>query len=108
MIARLRTQQLYIDLPTPDSEPWINLIVQRVEMSDDYKTINVVDRWGRVNARLSDIAWNTYLFTDPIPSDAEHISVVGLGDAITNLGVDLIIKKYGGYLDERGYLIIEG
>lgn len=107
MIKRLRTQQVYIDLPTPDSEPWFNLIVQLVEMNDEYKTINVVDRWGQVSERLTKIAWNTYSFTDPVPCLDGEISVVGLGDAITSLGIDLIIKKYGGYLDERGYIIVE-
>jgi hypothetical protein len=107
MKRRLRTQQLYIDLPTPDSEPWLNLIIQMVEMDDNYNTVNVVDRWGQVNARLSSIAWSTYLYTDPIPHEDGHISVVGIGDAITVLGVELIIQKYGGYLDERGLIMME-
>lgn len=107
MIVRLRTQQLYIDLPTPDSEPWINLIVQRVEMDDDYNTINVVDRWGQVNARMTNIAWNTYTFSDPLSSELGCISILGMSDAITNFGVDLIMQKYGGTLDDRGYLIVE-
>ena len=107
MITRIRSQQIYIDLPTPDSEPWINIIVQRVEMSDDYETMNVVDRWDQVNERLSDIITETYQYSDPVTSTPWHISTAGLADAITKLATKLIISKCGGYVDDKGYIIIE-
>lgn len=107
MKARLRTQQMYIDLPTPDSEPWLNLIVQRVEMDDEYKTLNVVDRWGQVNARMSDMALQCYSYNDPVYPPSGVISVAGLAEALTVACVDLIIKKYGGSVDEHGYIMVE-
>lgn len=106
MKTRLRTQQIYIDLPTPDSEPWLNIIVQRVEMDDNYQTKNIVDRWGAVNERLSKIATNIYPYSDPLQPPQCYISVAGLGEALTIAAMDLIIKKYGGTIDEHGYIMV--
>ena len=107
MITRLRTQQLYIDLPKPESEPWLNIIVQRVEMDDNYKTLNVVDRWGSVNVRLADIATDVYPYDDPLHPPDGYISVVGLSAGLTTAAVAEIIKKYGGTVDANGFIIVE-
>jgi hypothetical protein len=106
MKTRLRTQQIYIDLPTPESEPWLNIIVQRVEMDDNYQTKNIVDRWGAVNERLSKIAMNVYPYTDLLQPPQGYISVAGLGEALTIAAMDLIIKKYGGTIDEHGFIMV--
>lgn len=107
MIVRLRTQQLLIDLPTPDSEPWLNIIVQRVEMDDEYNTLNVVDRWGRVTVPLSSIQSDIYPIADPLNPPAGLVSVAGLADTLTSAAVAEIIKKYGGYVDDNGFIILE-
>ena len=107
MITRLRTQQMYIDLPTPDSEPWLNLVVQRVEMDDNYVTKNIVDRWGSVNVKLSSIATSVYPLQDPVQPPDGHISVAGLAAGLTIAAMDLIAKKYDGRIDEQGFIIVE-
>ena len=107
MITRLRTQQMYIDLPTPDSEPWLNLIVQRVEMDDNYVTKNIVDRWGSVNVKLSNIYTSVYPLQDPVPVPAGYVSVAGLAAGLTIAAMDLIAKKYDGRIDENGFIIVE-
>ncbi len=107
MIVRLRTQQLFIDLPTPDSEPWLNIIVQRVEMDDEFNTKNVVDRWGHVSVRLSTIITEVYPYSDPVPVPAGYISIAGLSSALTIAAMAHIVKKYGGYIDASGFIILE-
>lgn len=108
MITVLRTQQLYIDMPVPGAEPWVNLIIQRVEMDDSYKVLNVVDRWGQVNARLSVIATQVYPLADPVPCPPGNISVAGIASALTTAAIDLIVQKYGGRFDPAtGYIIAE-
>lgn len=103
----LRTQQLYIDLPKPGAEPWVNLIIQRVEMSDDLTIVlNTVDRWGQVNARLSAIAPRIYLINDPFDPGCGYISAAGIAEALTAAAVELIIEKYGGTLDTETGLIV--
>lgn len=104
----LRTQQLYIDLPTPGSEPWLNIIVQYVEMDDNFKPMNVVDRWGTVNVQVRNVAMNTYPNLDPVPVPAGMISGAGIAQALTLAAIDLIINKYGGSFDQAtGYIILE-
>jgi len=108
MIKILRTQQLYIDLPTPGSEPWLNIIVQYVEMDNDYKPLNVVDRWGQVNARVMSLVTNAYPNNDPVPVPAGMISGAGITQALTMAAIELIISKYGGTFDPAtGYIILE-
>jgi len=108
MIKILRTQQLYIDLPTPGSEPWLNIIVQYVEMDNDYKPINVVDRWGQVNARVATMAMNAYPNADPVPVPDGMISGAGIAQALTMAAIELIVSKYGGTFDPAtGYIILE-
>lgn len=103
----LRTQQIYIDLPTPGAEPWINLIIQRVEVSDDYQQVhNTVDRWGQVSARMGAIAMRTYPLVDPVHPPAGTISAAGIAEALTLAAIDLIIEKYGGALDSATGLIV--
>lgn len=104
----LRTQQLFIDLPTPGSAPWLNIIVQYVEMSDDFKPLNVVDRWGTVNVQVSTIIMNVYPNADPVPVPAGMISGAGIAQALTMAAISLITAKYGGTFDPAtGYIILE-
>jgi len=108
MIKILRTQQLYIDLPTPGSEPWLNIIVQYVEMDDNYKPLNVVDRWGQVNARVMSLVTNAYPNNDPVPVPAGMISGAGITQALTMAAIELIVGKYGGTFDpSTGFIILE-
>lgn len=103
----LRTQQIYIDLPEPYAEPWINLIIQRVEMSDDFKSVlNTVGRWGQVSARVSAIATRTYPLVDPVRPPVGIISAAGIAESLTLAAIDLIIEKYGGTLDPGTGLIV--
>lgn len=104
----LRTQQLYIDLPKPGAEPWLNIIVQYVEADDDYKPMNVVDRWGTVNAQVSSMAMNVYPLNDPVPVPAGSISGGGIVNSLSVAVIGLIIAKYGGTFDPAtGYIILE-
>jgi hypothetical protein len=107
MIKILRTQQLYIDLPTPGSEPWLNIIVQYVEMDNNYKPTNVVDRWGQVNVRVATMALNVYPNADPVPVQQGMISGAGITQALTMAAIELIISRYGGTFDSAtGYIIL--
>ena len=104
----LRTQQIYIDLPVPGAEPWVNLIIQRVEMSDDFQQVlNTVDRWGQVSARVSAIALRTYPLIDPVHPPAGTISAAGIAESLTIAAIGLIIEKYGGVFDQAtGFIVV--
>lgn len=106
MKTRLRTQQILVDGPTPESEWWLYIIVQRVDMDEQYNPIRVVDRWGSVNVRLADIATALYPLVDPVSPPAGLISVAGMADGLEKAAVAEIIKKYGGTVDEHGYIMV--
>lgn len=103
MTTRLRTQQIIIDLPRSSSEPWINLVVQRVELDDSGNEINVVDRWGSVNKRLSLVASEISNYTEIVPElNDKSISVYGISSAMTCIAVNWIVEKYGGTITSNG------
>lgn len=106
MIIRLRGQQIIIDLPKPESEPWVDLITQRVEMDDEYTVQNIVDRYGRIYKQLSTVATESVTITDPVYGEIT-ISAAGVAAGITALAVNWIMEDYGGSLDDNGYVIIE-
>lgn len=90
------------------SDPWINLTVQRVDMDEAYKTMNTVDRWGSVNVPVKSIALNVHQYQEPIPGlPLGSISVAGLAAAIASVSTKLIMTKFGGSLDEHGFIILE-
>ena len=105
----LRTQQIVIDLPKPNTEPWMHVTVQYVEMSDDLQTpINTVDRWNQFSVRVAAVAGLVYPLVDPVQPPAGLISNAGI---VQNMGlsvIDMIIQRYGGTLDQAsGYIILE-
>lgn len=106
MIVRLRTQQIIIDLPKLDAEPWVKLTVQRLEMDDQGKVLNTVDRWGTVNKKLSDVALQIHQYKEILPLAEGHISVFAISDAIESVAVAWVQEKFGGVVNEAGELIL--
>jgi len=108
MTIKLRTQQIVIDVPRATSEPWVHLTVQRVELDDNGKELNVVDRWGTANRRLSEIALDTVSYFEPVPGlDANTMTMFALADAIKSAATDWIIEKYGGTKNANGDVILD-
>ena len=107
MIRRLRTQQIIIDLPRTESEPWIHLIIQQVDTDEETgKDINVVDRYGRVSKKLSEVATDIIPYEDAVVGHNDNLSTLGLSHAITVMATTWIIGKYGGSVDDHGYIVI--
>lgn len=107
MIRRLRTQQIIIDLPTPDSEAWIHLEIQQVDTDPETgETVNLVDRWGRISKKISDVALEVIHYDDQVLQHEDYMSTLGLSNAITVMAIKWIVEKYGGEVDEHGYIIV--
>lgn len=106
MITRLRAQQIVIDIPRTDSEPWIKVTVQRVEQDDTGFELNVVDRWGSINKQLSDVALEVNKYTEVLPLESGDISVYGLSDGIRSVVVRWIAEKYNGTISPNGDVIV--
>jgi len=49
---------------------------------------------------------NVYPLRDPVQPPAGMISAYGIAEALTLAAIDLIIKKYGGRLDETTGLVM--
>lgn len=102
-MIKLRISQMTIEMPKEQSEPWIRVVVQRIEKIGG--RVNTVDRWDSFHYRLSDIA------DKQIPSqrEEEHNMISGLEIAthLTVMATVWLLEKYGGKINAQGELIIE-
>lgn len=104
---RLRAQQIIIDIPKADSEPWVNIYVQRVRIEEDGSESRVIDRWGSINKRLSTIAFEIYPYFEAVPvtNPEKEISAYGLSDAIMQAAIHWIAEKYSGRIEGNAVYI---
>lgn len=107
-MIKLRTQQIIIDMPRSISEPWMNLVVQRIDLSPDGSVeLNVVDRWGTINKKLSDVALEVNSYFEVLPLNSGEITVFGLADGIKSVATKWIVEKYGGTIQPNGDVHLE-
>lgn len=104
-MIKLRAQQIIIDVPRYESEPWILIRVQKVQ-TEANGVEHIVDRWGAVNKKLSEAALDVTDYFEITPVESNQLSVFALADAIKNVSVDWIIEKYGGTLNANGEIIL--
>jgi hypothetical protein len=102
-MIRLRAQQILIETPTPDSEPWIRLVVQRVEEKDGL--VNTVDRWDTIHNRLSVVADQAFPIVTDISNDT--FTVGDLAKSLELIVINWLAVQYAGVIDENNYVIIE-
>tara|TARA_R110000851_G_C13102760_1_gene569228 strand:- start:11909 stop:12226 length:318 start_codon:yes stop_codon:yes gene_type:complete len=101
-MIKLRTQHILIEMPRTDSEPFIHVTVQRIELDVNGVEINVVDRFGHVYKPLSTVALEVVKYYEPVPCEADCISVFGIADGIKSIATKWIIEKYGGIEQPNG------
>ena len=108
MKTRLRIQKIVIDIPESESDPWVQLTVQRIEMDDNFNTLNIIDRWGQVHKRISDVALDIQSYDDPVLGSTDNpISVFGLTDAITQMCMAWTANAYDGTINEAGLIMVD-
>ncbi len=107
MPVRLRTQRISIDLPQVDSEPWVQLIVQRINLDDSGNVLSVIDRWDQVNKKLSEVALEAYPYFEVIPDLQNNlISGFGIADAIKGAALNWIADKYNGTIVDNDVVLL--
>lgn len=105
-MLKVRAQKVTIETPREGAEPWIRVIVQRVEKTGDI--VNTVDRWDSFNKRLSDVAAQAF----PIPGsfrthDETFITVYDVATSISTVVIGWLLERYGGSVDAEGNVILE-
>jgi len=107
MMVVLRTQQITVDLPTIGADPWINVVVQRLEVDDNFVPKNTIDRWGQFNVCVPKVLGKVYPLIDSLAPDGT-ISVLGIINSMYAAIIDMIIERYGGAYDATsGYIILK-
>jgi hypothetical protein len=100
MIEKIRAQQVTIDLPTEEAEPWVRAIIQRVMKNPEtYQTVQTVDRVDAVHRRLSDFATMVQTFTDPVTGASVTLSGVGCGQAIIAFVKAWMLEDFFDYVE---------
>lgn len=103
MAIRLRAQKISIDAPRSAADPWVHVIVQRVELDAEGNEINVVDRWGTLSKSLPAAYEEIHSFVEPCPNVPEgQISGAAVGEAIKNFTAHWIASQYNGVIQPNG------
>jgi hypothetical protein len=93
MKKTLRTQKVSLDYSSSDDEPWIDFIIQQIEMTDDYsKTLNVVDSKDRITMKLT-------------KAEESKIKSTTLSAAVLEIANTKIAEKYKTKVDPIDGLI---
>lgn len=101
-MIKVRAQQMTIETPLEGADPWIRVIVQRVEKNGDI--VNTVDRWDSFNKRLSEVA----LQEVPFPHSASNVfTIYEISQQIIATVCVWLMERYGGTMDAQGNVIIE-
>ena len=99
-IEKIRAQQVVIDLPTEEAEPWVRATIQRVvKDAETYKTVQTVDRVEAVHRRLADFATMVRTFIDPVTQQEVTLSGVGCGQAIITFVKAWMLEDFPEYIE---------
>lgn len=105
-MVKIRSSQITIEVPKEGAEPWIRVVVQRVEKNGDI--VNTVDRWDSFNKRMSDLAGEMYPMPPTVDCESGVFSFLDVGQAITTVVVMWLAERYNGTIDPvTGDVIIE-
>lgn len=104
-MVKVRPQQLTIDVPRQWGEPWVNVVVQRIE--ENGKIVNTVDRWDSFTVRLSDAGEHPFPLPASVNCEDRTYTVAAVGEAITTVALAWLAERYNGRMVPPGEVIIE-
>ena len=102
MAFKLRAQQITIETPKEGAEPWVHVVVQRVEFQGE-NIRNTIDRYDTFSKRLSEIAAEVVPY---ISATDGYINAYELSRAVSAFVIKWLIEKYGGEVQANGDLVI--
>lgn len=95
MKTEYRASTISIEIPKPNSEPWVHVYINKMILDDEGNVLNTFPRDAVVSKRLSEVGMNTYQFIDPVTQKQVDISGYGLAQSITSYVKSLIEEKFG-------------
>jgi hypothetical protein len=104
-VIKVRSQQITIEVPKEGAEPWVRIVVQRVERNGDI--VNTVDRWDSFNKRLSDVVAEQFPIPESINCETGTFTFVDVASAITTVVIVWLAQRYNGMIQPNGDVIIE-
>lgn len=107
-MIELRAQQIIIDAPRADAEPFIAIVVQRLVHDDSGAIVQTINREKMINRVLSKVATDLYAYVDPVTQSYVNISGAGLGSAITVAARQWILEEYSEAQLIDGRVILDG
>lgn len=77
-----RPQKVIIDIPLPDSIPWVQVMLQGMDLDADGNILALRDRVESVHKKYSNIAIDIITFVDPYTGITHEVSMAGVAEAI--------------------------
>ena len=96
---QFRAQQILIDMPKPESEPWVHITVQRLTLLPDGSYDDVIDRYKVISAPFHEIL--TRVFVAAVSDGGQVLKVTGadLAASIKAAALDMIAEVTGARLE---------
>lgn len=105
-MIKVRASSIKIEVPKERAEPWVSVMVQRVEQNGSI--INTIDNYDRFNKRMTGVESDTYQ-SGAVSSTAD--GKFAFSDVATMLNIVVInwlAERYNGSIDTEGNVVIEG
>lgn len=95
MVYEYRASKITIEIPKPDSEPWVHLAINKLEVDDNGTLINTYPMFAYISKPLSQVGMEMFSFLDPVYQSDVTVSGYGLAKAITSYVEKNIEEKFG-------------
>ena len=105
-MQRARIQEITIEIPTVDAEPWITIILLRETVDEQGNTIQEEPFWHRIYRRQSDFVTEAHEIFDAVLWQRTSISGAGMATAIQALAYHWAVTDLGGRWQD-GYVVLD-
>ncbi len=104
-MIKVRASHITIEVPKEGAEPWISVMVQRIESNG--KIVNTVDNYDRFNKRMSVVAFDIYTLPPQYAIAGDQFSLVNISAMINIVVLNWLCVRYDGTVNSNGDVIIE-
>jgi hypothetical protein len=104
MKTLVRVQQIYIDHPTENSQPWLHVILQEVDKDEEGKTVSTRARTEHIHRKgVPEIMGSNTTFIDPLTGQQHEMTKMGVFFALLGAIKEFATEDFPSYyLGEDG------
>jgi len=96
MLIKYRASKITIEIPKPQSEPWVHIVINKMEVDEETNNVlNAYPQFEYISNPLSRVGTDILRFGDPVSQELVSISGYGIASALTAYVKQVVNDKYG-------------